>query len=79
MYLVGSREAALEGGRQAAFRSGEVGLLASTDGGALVRVIAGDLGAVKGPGSTHTPITLLHATLAPGAQLDLPWRALRHR
>jgi quercetin 2,3-dioxygenase len=26
-----------------------------------------------GPGSTHTPITYLHATLAPGARLTLPW------
>jgi quercetin 2,3-dioxygenase len=54
---------------------GDVALTASADGGALLRVIAGDLGAVRGPGSTHTPITLLHATLTPGAQLDLPWRA----
>jgi redox-sensitive bicupin YhaK (pirin superfamily) len=22
---------------------------------------------------THTPITLVHATVAPGAQVDLPW------
>jgi redox-sensitive bicupin YhaK (pirin superfamily) len=28
-----------------------------------------------GRGSTHTPITMIHATLAPGARLDLPWRA----
>ena len=27
-----------------------------------------------GPGITHTPITLLHATVAPGAALTLPWR-----
>jgi Pirin C-terminal cupin domain len=27
-----------------------------------------------GPGVTYTPISLLHATLAPGAQLRLPWR-----
>jgi redox-sensitive bicupin YhaK (pirin superfamily) len=24
---------------------------------------------------THTPITIVHATLSPGAQLRLPWRA----
>ncbi|HWH27402.1 MAG TPA: pirin family protein [Mycobacteriales bacterium] len=53
----------------------DVALTASADGGTLLRVIAGSLGAVQGPGSTRTPITLLHATLAPGAQLDLPWRA----
>ncbi len=50
-------------------------LLASTDGGSLVRIIAGSIGGHAGPGSTHTPITLAHATLAPGAELSLPWRA----
>jgi redox-sensitive bicupin YhaK (pirin superfamily) len=50
-------------------------LLASPDGGALVRVIAGDVAGHRGPGSTHTPITLVHATIAPGARLELPWRA----
>lgn len=52
-----------------------VTLVASPDGGALVRLIAGDLGGHRGPGGTHTPITVAHATLAPGAQLDLPWPA----
>jgi redox-sensitive bicupin YhaK (pirin superfamily) len=51
-----------------------VTLLASEDGGALLRLIAGELGGVRGPGSTHTPITLVHATVTPGAQLSLPWR-----
>ncbi len=55
-------------------RAGEVALAASTDGGALVRVIAGDVGAHAGPGSTYTPMTLVHATLSPDAQLSLPWR-----
>jgi len=55
-------------------RAQQVSLLSSADGGALIRVIAGDLGGHPGPGSTHTPITLLHATLQPGAQLRLPWR-----
>jgi redox-sensitive bicupin YhaK (pirin superfamily) len=53
----------------------DVALLASPDGGALVRLIAGSLGPVSGPGSTHTPITLIHATVSPGARLELPWRA----
>jgi redox-sensitive bicupin YhaK (pirin superfamily) len=53
----------------------DVTLLSSPDGGALIRLIAGDLGGHAGPGSTRTPITLAHATLAPGAQLELPWRA----
>jgi quercetin 2,3-dioxygenase len=55
-------------------RGDEVGLVASPDGGALVRIIAGDLDGHVGPGSTYTPITVLHATLAPGAQVRLPWR-----
>ena len=33
------------------------------------------MGGHPGPGVTHTPITLLHATVEPGAQLRLPWRA----
>jgi len=56
-------------------RAGQVALLSSPDGGALVRVIAGEVAGHQGPGSTHTPITLVHATLQPGAQLRLPWRA----
>jgi len=49
-------------------------LLTSHDGGALLRLIAGDLAGHTGPGSTHTPITLLHATVEPGAHVSLPWR-----
>ena len=55
-------------------RGARVGLLGSSDGGALVRVIAGSVGDVEGPGSTCTPITLTHATLQPGASLTMPWR-----
>ncbi|MGW6458814.1 pirin family protein [Streptomyces sp. NPDC055078] len=55
-------------------RGGQVQLLTSPDGGALLRVIAGDLAGHEGPGSTHTPITMIHATLRPGAQITLPWR-----
>jgi redox-sensitive bicupin YhaK (pirin superfamily) len=53
--------------------AGDSVLLTSPDGGALVRVIAGDVAGHTGPGSTHTPISLVHATLAPGAELVLPW------
>jgi redox-sensitive bicupin YhaK (pirin superfamily) len=56
-------------------RGRQVGLLSSPDGGALLRVIAGELDGHQGPGVTYTPITLVHATLAPGARLRLPWRA----
>ena len=54
-------------------RAQGVKLLASPDGGTLVRVIAGEIGGHAGPGVTHTPIAMAHATLAPGAQLRLPW------
>ena len=55
-------------------RSGDVALATSADGGSLLRVIAGDVAGLVGPGSTHTPMAMVHATLSPGAQLDLPWR-----
>ena len=49
-------------------------LLTSSDGGALVRVIAGEVDGHAGPGVTYTPITVVHATVSPGARLRLPWR-----
>src|SRR5438105_9434588 len=52
----------------------QVSLIASPDGGALVRLIAGDLAGHRGPGATHTPISFVHTTVAPGARLVLPWR-----
>ena len=52
----------------------QVVILASDDGGAIVRLIAGDLAGHHGPGTTHTPITYAHATVSPGARLQLPWR-----
>ena len=55
-------------------RAGKVAMLASADGGALLRVIAGNVAGHAGPGSTHTPISLVHATLAAGASLTLPWQ-----
>jgi len=54
--------------------SAQVGLVASEDAGAVVRLIAGDLGGMSGPGVTRTPITYAHATLAPGARLRTRWR-----
>ena len=70
-------------------RAGQVALLSSADGGALLRVIAGSFagpssggsggvvppGQYSGPGITHTPISLVHATVSAGAQVRLPWRA----
>jgi redox-sensitive bicupin YhaK (pirin superfamily) len=51
----------------------KVALASSPDGGALVRVIAGEIAGMQGPGSTYTPIALSHSTIAPGAALTLPW------
>jgi redox-sensitive bicupin YhaK (pirin superfamily) len=49
-------------------------LLSSSDGGSLVRVIAGTIAGHDGPGATYTPMTLVHATVSPTARLELPWR-----
>jgi redox-sensitive bicupin YhaK (pirin superfamily) len=54
-------------------RAGAVTLLTSPDGGTLLRLIAGELAGHHGPGATHTPIIMIHATLQPGARLQLPW------
>lgn len=51
----------------------QLSLFRNVDGTALVRLIAGDVAGVKGPGNTHTPIALAHATLQPGAHLVLEW------
>ncbi len=56
-------------------RAAESALLTTHDGGALVRVIAGEVAGQHGPGSTYTPMAMLHATVSPGARLRLPWRA----
>ena len=52
-----------------------VTLLTSADGSSLVRVIAGDVAGESGPGVTHTAMAMVHATLTPGAVLELPWPA----
>src|SRR5919107_8174 len=65
--LVAPRYQSLEGA--------EAALLSSPDGGALLRVIAGEVDGHAGPGATRTPMAFVHATVAPGAELVLPWRA----
>ncbi len=55
-------------------RANSVALLSTPDAGALIRVIAGEVDGHAGPGSTYTPMALVHASLAPTARLDLPWR-----
>ncbi len=56
-------------------RASEVALASSPDGGALVRVIAGEVAGHAGPGSTYSPMTLVHVSLSAGARLTIPWRA----
>ena len=50
-----------------AIEGNQVRLLSSDDGGALVRIIAGEVDGHQGRGR-HTPITLAHATIEPGAR-----------
>jgi redox-sensitive bicupin YhaK (pirin superfamily) len=59
--------------RYQAIAGSDVALLSSGDGGALIRVIAGDLDGHHGPGVTHTPITMAHASVEPGARFNIPW------
>ncbi|MFZ1160915.1 pirin family protein [Mycobacterium sp.] len=59
--------------RYQAIEGADVALLSSDDGGALMRVIAGQIDGHSGPGVTHTPITMAHATIQPGARLNIPW------
>jgi redox-sensitive bicupin YhaK (pirin superfamily) len=54
-------------------RSSQLGLVTTADAGALVRIIAGEVGGQTGPGSTHTPMAMVHGSLEPGARLDVPW------
>ena len=56
-------------------QSSKVTLVSAADAGALVRIIAGVVDGHHGPGSTYTPMTMVHATLAPTAKLELPWDA----
>jgi redox-sensitive bicupin YhaK (pirin superfamily) len=55
-------------------RGDDVALLRSPDGATLLRLIAGDLAGHRGPGATHTPMTMVHATMHPGSRVRLPWR-----
>ncbi|KRB77075.1 pirin [Nocardioides sp. Root190] len=67
------RDSKMNDPRYQDIRSSEVALLTGADAGALVRVIAGSVDGHAGPGSTYSPMTLVHATVEPGARLDLPW------
>ena len=60
--------------RYQAIEGTDAQLLSSDDGGALLRIIAGEIDGHRGPGVTHTPITIAHATIQAGAQLNIPWQ-----
>jgi redox-sensitive bicupin YhaK (pirin superfamily) len=69
-----ARELKMAPPRYQDIRGEKVALVASPDGGALLRVIAGEVAGHSGPGTTHSPITLVHATVSPGAEVHIPWR-----
>jgi len=52
---------------------GKLKLLSSHDGGSLIRVIAGEIDGNKGPGNTHTPICIIHASVSPDSSIEIPW------
>ena len=54
-------------------QGGEITMVASSDGGAIVRVLAGDIDGHSGPGISHTPLAVAHVTVSPGAAVDIPW------
>jgi len=56
-------------------RGSDVTLLTSSEGSSLLRLIAGEVEGHSGPGATHTPITMIHATIHLGSRLHIPWRA----
>ena len=59
--------------RYQAIEGNQVKLLSSDDGGALVRIIAGEIDGHQGPGATYSPIALVHTTIELGARLNMPW------
>ena len=54
-------------------RASNLNLLASHDASALIRIIAGNIDGNVGPGITHTPISIVHASITPGSSMILPW------
>lgn len=54
-------------------QSGRTTMLASADGGTLVRVLAGSVDGHAGPGISHTPLAVTHVSVSPGARADIPW------
>jgi redox-sensitive bicupin YhaK (pirin superfamily) len=56
-------------------RASSLNLLASHDGSSLIRIIAGNIDGNAGPGITHTPISIVHASVTPGSSIILPWES----
>ncbi len=50
-------------------------LLTTADGGAVLRLIAGDLAGHAGSGATFTPMSMIHASVSPGGRVVAPWPA----
>lgn len=50
-----------------------VRVVTTPDADTILRIIGGDLGGFEGPGSTNSPMTMVHASIAPGSQVVLPW------
>ncbi len=53
-------------------RGRDLGVARSADAGALVRVVAGHLGGVRGPAETYWPVTVAHVLVEGGAQVTIP-------
>ena len=53
----------------------ESAMVTTPDGGALIRILAGEVDGNRGPGISHTPLAITHISIAPGAQADIPWRS----
>jgi len=49
-------------------------MVTTSDGGSVVRILAGEVDGHRGPGISHTPLAVTHVTVAPGARADIPWR-----
>jgi quercetin 2,3-dioxygenase len=54
----------------------DVKLVSSQDGGALIRVLAGEIAGFTGPGKSQTPMAIAHISLAPGASVSIPWNPM---
>jgi len=51
----------------------DASMVTTSDGGTLVRILAGNVDGFTGPGISHTPLAITHVTVAPGARAEIPW------